>query len=921
MAMTLTFDVIARTGNTKSELRDVEQAVRGVEHAAAASVRPLTESSKAARTVGEAAPVVQRTAEATRALATAQDGGAATAAKLEGQTRRLGGEFQAGTGAATGFRASVASLMTAIAGAGVIDRALGFVTSWTAEAVRSADATLKMSLQTGMSLEAVQRFEHVARSSGVSVKALGDAAFTLGVKLAGGSGSVRAAIQALGLEYDLLRRAQPEAQFNRIASALEGTESAQERNRIAVALFGQKADDVLPAITSGYTRLATEARVAGDAQVEALATASRAWDRFVADRKADTTAILGSFAMLTEGAAKLTPSQLFALLFTHGFDSGAILSGLAVLDDMKPRRSDIHLSSPSSSSYVADLAEQRRLLAGLTEGQRAEIRAGLALGHSEKEIAGERGVTEELIRLLRENDRQQASQQRERQRAQEKADREFIGDWFKRTQPRNDHPWEMVRGLGLTGFDFVQMGLTRDVMAKAWRDFGRPRNDNLWSMEVMGIPMPDIPGQNPGWLRRTRPQQSWLERRWAESEASQWAQFGLFRAAPGQKLSGLAKGVNVAANAGQFGLSLLDMFGLGNSRAAQSLNLGLQGMGVGAAFGPWGAAIGGGVGVIASLFGKSQGRRDLEAANKDIRGMQADLLAQFGSIENIRALDRIMGTDLAGGWGHQNVAGKQAFSAEASRFMSGADAAMNQMIRSALVAGEQIPEAMMPILETLIRMGGLTQENANLLRGLPAEGIPSMREIQEAAALLGVDVGALGDKVKQIGLSENAEAAAKAWKLLERAGADMSVVGQAAAEQMQGYVDEAIQYGFSLPESLRPAIERMKEMGLISGDLEDIDWAKPLSDSVADLVEALRALVATLRGEVTPAIDAIDGRTIEVPIRVPVRLESSEGHVPGDLPTFHSGGFLDAVGTAGTARCLSFGRRPVRAEDNLRIAA
>mgnify|MGYP006162983091 CR=1 FL=1 len=32
----------------------------------------------------------------------------------------------------------------------------------------------------------------------------------------------------------------------------------------------------------------------------------------------------------------------------------------------------------------------------------------------------------------------------------------------------------------------------------------------------------------------------------------------------------------------------------------------------------------------------------------------------------------------------------------------------------------------------------------------------------------------------------------------------------------------------------------MREMGLVSGDLEQIDWAKPITDSVKDLVEALR---------------------------------------------------------------------------------
>jgi hypothetical protein len=135
---------------------------------------------------------------------------------------------------------------------------------------------------------------------------------------------------------------------------------------------------------------------------------------------------------------------------------------------------------------------------------------------------------------------------------------------------------------------------------------------------------------------------------------------------------------------------------------------------------------------------------------------------------------------------------------------------------------------------------------------LPADGVPSMREIEHAAARIGVEVGALGDKIKQIGLTETADEFAQAWLTLERASADMSVAAQAGAEEMQGYIDQALKYGFSLPESLKGAAQQMKELGLISGDLEQINWAKPLTDSVQDLVAALRDLIATMGG-IAPA--------------------------------------------------------------------
>ncbi len=85
-----------------------------------------------------------------------------------------------------------------------------------------------------------------------------------------------------------------------------------------------------------------------------------------------------------------------------------------------------------------------------------------------------------------------------------------------------------------------------------------------------------------------------------------------------------------------------------------------------------GTLVGGGIGALAGyltgVLGKSKGAKEDQAANKDLDATRAGLLAQFKSMENIAALDKAIGTDLAAGWGAAGKKGAIAFAAEALRF-------------------------------------------------------------------------------------------------------------------------------------------------------------------------------------------------------------------------------------------------------------
>jgi len=195
------------------------------------------------------------------------------------------------------FAGAVGRLTAGFSAAMIIDRVVGSMINFARAAWDGAGKVIDLSAQTGLSTKAIQEMEHVAALTGKTLETFTNAAFKLGLNLSGGSDSVRAAVVALGLSYSDLRAQTPDQQFETITARLGDLESAQERNKIAVELFGKAAKDILPAVAQGYRELADGALVAGDAQLSALDAASDALDAFYVSAKNVTTEVLGTLVM------------------------------------------------------------------------------------------------------------------------------------------------------------------------------------------------------------------------------------------------------------------------------------------------------------------------------------------------------------------------------------------------------------------------------------------------------------------------------------------------------------------------------------------------------------------------------------------------------------------------------------------------
>jgi hypothetical protein len=172
-----------------------------------------------------------------------------------------------------------------------------------------------------------------------------------------------------------------------------------------------------------------------------------------------------------------------------------------------------------------------------------------------------------------------------------------------------------------------------------------------------------------------------------------------------------------------------------------------------------------------------------------------------------------------------------------------------------------------------VELGVVTRENAAAMLGLAEVIKPSFAEIQKAADILGVNVEAIGEGILAIRFSEQAEEIAAAFLVVERAGADMTEVFKQSVGKVQPLVTEALRFGRELPEAMRPFLQSMVELGLLTDeqgnkltDLSRLNFAAPLTEKINDLIVKIGELIESITGGLGGALDDISRRRVTIPI-------------------------------------------------------
>jgi hypothetical protein len=277
--------------------------------------------------------------------------------------------------------------------------------------------------------------------------------------------------------------------------------------------------------------------------------------------------------------------------------------------------------------------------------------------------------------------------------------------------------------------------------------------------------------------------------------------------------------------------------------AGAALNSGsfLSGAGAGAAagsmFGPIGAGIGALAGGLLGLFGKAK------KAREEMKKLQDQFVQSMGGMDALKKAAAAAGVSL--------------------------DAMFKAKNKDALSKA---------IDEIKGKLDTFAQANDDLNKAIEKYGFT----VQE-----------LGPKFAAQKLDEMAAGLLKDYQLLIAAGVDAGTVVGKMAPDLLNYVHTAIAAGQSIPESMKPIIDQLIAQGLLldengnaykSAEDAGVTYAKTLSESMQDAVDAIMKLVAALTGIPQPN-----------PIHIPVSYDNP-GAPPGGgdrhNPEFGAGGIV-----------------------------
>jgi hypothetical protein len=204
--------------------------------------RAIVRTSKSAKELGEATDAAMKRLD--KGFAAAEK----SAADLEREVSKLGQTTERKANPAIG---GLNSTLLKYASGAVVMAAIKATADY-------ADRLEELSVQTGIGINALSKFDSAAKTNGASLERLGQAASTFQDRLVGGDRSVVRGLERLGLKLEDIRRMNPEQQFLAIARGVAALEDANVRNNVATDLFGGAGKRLIPTlieIANNYDKL------------------------------------------------------------------------------------------------------------------------------------------------------------------------------------------------------------------------------------------------------------------------------------------------------------------------------------------------------------------------------------------------------------------------------------------------------------------------------------------------------------------------------------------------------------------------------------------------------------------------------------------------------------------------------------------
>lgn len=805
-------------------------------------------------------------------------------------------------------KSSFAQMFGAFTAVNLVTGAVTGLINFGKSAVESAGRTADLSAKLGIGTEAIQRMDFVAKQTGGTVEQFASAAFKLQTRLSGGSDSVVSAVGQLGIAFTDLKNKKPEQQFEQVVSALGKMDDATKRNEVGVAIFGKSFESIASSVAQNYGKIASQATVSTDAQIQALDRAGDAWENFKSRQAANLTSILGNTIQTFDAIREVISER------------GVFTSTKGVIDEARRRvqtgtvggrKEDIGLGTGAgdaakTADFVAQLQKAQVAMNALTKEQRAQINAALQLGVSTDALSDRYGVSEEVLKLYTGQVKVASKESSNFARDLEAHKKE--ADAFSNALFGNDvivRAAKYVDAIGdVRNADRLSAETKRDVseaLDEAIRLMGnqapramlllreaiRPTQAELRKLEqVVENTTVDLKE-----LSRIPPPLEAFQRDLHKLETT-FQTTGI-----NGLLTNLGDELKAISDLGPRPASVLDKFseslkkfdipgtliralegGGGFKGAAEAIGTRIGadiGKSIGTAIGgKFGGEVGEAAGsllvkgIVKGVTSKNAGIRiatgfavagPLGALAAGIFGGRGPSKEELEGREAVKKLEAEMQKLLtttqrleAGSekWKMTVIAARDAYLAT-GRSAADAERDVKRLWDSSVEGAEAAAKAAEPLLEAL------------------AEQQADIERLDAAIQKYGFSIEELGPAMRNQRLTEQAKELIEDWRVLVGSGIDLSLVNERMAESVNDYLKMAIRTGTEVPIAMRPILQTMLEQGTLLDEggnaITDlgkagISFAETMTQGFDRVVEKLQILIDRLNGaghaiENLPAID------------------------------------------------------------------
>jgi polyhydroxyalkanoate synthesis regulator phasin len=386
-----------------------------------------------------------------------------------------------------------------------------------------------------------------------------------------------------------------------------------------------------------------------------------------------------------------------------------------------------------------------------------------------------------------------------------------------------------------------------------------------------------------------------------------------FQSLPQTILGAVQGGGNVAR---AIGTSLLGGLGqdIGKDIGANiAKNIGgTLGKHLGGLAGPIGGILGSLAGDLAGklfgkLFGPSQAAQVLQMRNKFVEAAGGlDVLRERAERAGV-SMDRLMNARTTSDFqramedfNRQLAAAEKHMQAVAEHTQKFNDE-LGGLLREANDIGLILPDALNDSMLAMIESGQITGETAELLRALGQGGEANFKAMENAAKKYGIELSALGPAFQQNKLDKTAGEIIDAFNVLMKGGADITGVIAGMSDEINKFVQEAVKSGRTVPENMRPILDKMLEQGQLTDengqklkDLSTIKFGPPIETAMDRLIKKIEELIDKFEKGMPRSFSAAADAGEKFASRVGTAIEGIPDRIEfhNDTPGFDVGGVV-----------------------------